>query len=415
MANDIKITNVNKAIKNLQKVFEDHPRTAANIQLPAKELISLTQNLITHFKATISSLTSEVEGYKSIIDKHLLDKDEKLQTILDKINSNSNNTIPQYNTIAQIPPRPINKTVLVKPKNNLLTPPQAKDAICNAIPTGDIKCNQISINKSNVAYKFSCENSKNKFINLIKSNESLNLSLEAYEPTPKCPTIILKNLDYSTNESDIINNLVIQNDLQDFDHHMKLLFTIKKRFYYDAVLCVSPHIYDSLTQRTLFIGWTAVNAQNMFLLGHCSKCLSFQHRTNDCSNHLKKCKNCSLSFSNARVNNKHSEFSLHIRNCSTLKCCHCQDKNMISDHAALSENCPFYRQKIQFVWEKTCYDPTTKVQFFNKPSNIKTTNAPNNNNTTISPHYNTTGSTNTTINHTLTTTIQQLPPSPSSV
>ncbi|KAH9421211.1 hypothetical protein DERP_012784 [Dermatophagoides pteronyssinus] len=282
----------------MNKALNAHQRVHPEVTGPAKELAVQSQKLLDKYLAVTESLKSQIDNYRSLLNDTQTDNNEKLQKVLDKLESIPVNMSTPYNVVAQNPPKTCYKTVLVKPKNNLLSPPQAKEAICNSIPASDIMCNQISINKTNVAFKFSNENSKNKFLKRVSENTDLNTAIDAYEPTPKCPTIKLKNIDYSTNESDIINQLITQNDLQDLRSHVKLLFTIKKRHYFDAILCVSPHVFELLFQRTLFIGWSACNAEQIFLLGHCSKCLSFQHRTKDCpSQSNKKCKNCGISFS----------------------------------------------------------------------------------------------------------------------
>nr|XP_027200162.1 uncharacterized protein LOC113794256 [Dermatophagoides pteronyssinus] len=378
------LNDIKSAITNMHKALNSHQRVHPEVTGPAKELAVQSQKLLDLYLSMTDQLKSQIDNYRLLINDTQTDNNEKLQKILDKLESTPANEKPTpYNVVAQNPPKINYKTVLVKPKNNLLNPPQTKEAICNSIPACDIKCNQISINKTNVAFKFSNENSKNKFLKSVSENPDLNTAMEAYEPTPKCPTIKLKNIDYSTNESDIINQLIMQNDMQDLKNHIKLLFTIKKRHYFDAILCVSPHVYDLLFQRTLFIGWSACIAEQTFLLGHCSNCLSFQHRTKDCPNKSsKKCKNCGISFSTTRINNQQSEFITHIKNCSHFNCCHCAEKNLPAEHPALTDLCPLYCNKIKQTWDRTCYDSSTKVKFFNK---LSIPNVTNNNPSTQSP------------------------------
>ncbi|OTF76398.1 hypothetical protein BLA29_002517 [Euroglyphus maynei] len=371
--------NFQKTIDNLQAAVDNHPRVSNSVVAPAKELLPFVRSFIEYHRQTTTRLSTEIDNYKKQISDLNNINELKFQKIIDKLESEPHTIQTTSATTQNNPQKPNFKTVLVKPKNNLLSPTEVKEAICNTVSTLDIKCNQVSINKTNVAFKFPNESSKNEFINRVSNDPNFNQALEAYEPTPKCPTIVLKNLDYSTNESEIVNQLIIQNDLDDLDNHIKLLFTIKKRYYFDAVLCISPHMFNKLQQRTLYLGWTACNAEETFLLGHCSNCLNFQHRTSTCPNkNNKKCKKCGLSFSTIRRDHQQSEFSTHIKNCANHKCCLCLEKNLPTDHAALSDQCPIYQKKVRFIKDRTCYDGQKEVKFFNRPL----PNTPSNTHTT---------------------------------
>lgn len=367
MVENIERLNFEQSINNMSKTIDENPRVKSCVLTAAQELIKTSKIFLVQNDFIIKNLQNELKSCK-----------EELLSIQNNNNiQNLNQTIPKSaatnsyaNTLSKPPKKQSMKTILVKSKDELLKPNQIKEAICNAISSNEICCNQIILNKTNVAFKFPNDSSKSKFLNRIAANQILNQKIEAYTPTPKCPTIIIKNIDYSTPESELLNKIITQNNLSNLAKHIKILYIVKKRFYYNAVLCISPHIFDQIIHKNLYIGWSACPNEETFLLGHCSKCLSFQHKTKECQADTKMCRNCGLSFSTKKtINDNTSEFTQHVKNCTQLKCYHCLEKNLQTNHAALSPECPIFKNKIRQIKEKTCYDETTVVNFKNNNNN----------------------------------------------
>ena len=235
--------------------------------------------------------------------------------------------------------------------------------VCNCVDAlvANIRCERIAISKRNVAFSVPDEESKCNLITAIREDGVLNQTVEVFEPKPKCPTIKITNIDDSTAECDLITLLTQQNEfLKDDAKHLRLLFTIKKRSCYDAVLAISPHLHHRLTTAGLvYAGWTASKVEEIFLVNQCGKCFSFEHRARDCPHgHHKSCRNCGGSFSSRSTDGRTSEFAQHIRTCDTMSCVHCcKIPNKPSNHLPNNTSCPQYAAREAALARKTCTDP----------------------------------------------------------
>lgn len=259
------------------------------------------------------------------------------------------------------------KTVIAKSRLPNITPIEVKESICNKLVDKISNCNSVTINSKGVAFNFNGERGKNLLIEAIADDPLLNENIEVYEPRPKCPTIKLCNIDYSVTEHDLIDTLIRNNPiLQDADNSMKLLFSIKKRFYYDAVIVLSPHLFQRLMsnpETTLCAVWSASQAEEIFLVKKCGNCLCFDHGSRDCPlGHMKACRICSKTFS-TKPNGNTSDFKNHIKNCESASCINCNRENLNPNHRPDDPSCPIYKRKTSAMQRITCYDSEKIIKF----------------------------------------------------
>lgn len=351
---ELKISITKQAIKQ-------HPRVTNEVMDPALALVRSAEKFLMAHKLYISGLKEQIQLLKQQNDDYKND-------IINKIDSAPKAC--DYKEALMKPKKDKNITVIAKPREGSdMNSNQIKELICNTINPSDFKCEKIQINRYNVAYKFSDNNSKDKFLSSIASIPSIGNVTEAYEPRPKCPTIILKNLDYSTLESDLIQQLTEQNPHLNLSaSNFKFLFSIKKKYHYNAILCVSPHVFHKIVDQTITIGWTATLVEETFLISSCNKCLSFKHRSNSCPlEGNKKCRKCGNIFSTFNRNNQQSDFQVHIKSCNTLKCVNCSEDRFFAHnthHHSQSDDCPSYSAKLKFTKNNTCYDEQKDIKFF---------------------------------------------------
>ncbi|XP_075678767.1 uncharacterized protein LOC142645703 [Dermatophagoides pteronyssinus] len=342
----------------------------ANISVTAVELVDAAEQYRIGAETLIKNLRDQV----AFLENHNQLMMNNIVTKLDE-NIKSTNVKTYKDALSSKPTNQNLITILVKPKQNSnINPSQVKELICNTINPTKFKCVNVQTNKTNVAFKFRDVTNKNKFLNEIQLETKIYNHIEAYEPQPKCPTIIIKNIDYSILESDLIQTLIVQNDNLDLKaENIKILYTIKRKFFYNAVLCVSPHLYNKIHDQTLTHGWTASIVEETFLIGACNRCLSFRHRTKECPLKDKKnCKNCGKCFSTIQTDNSLSEFQIHIKSCKTTICFNCTENNSTTDknHPCQSTECPIYNSKLKQIKESTSYDENKIVKFNPKTQSI---------------------------------------------
>ncbi|KAH9510654.1 hypothetical protein DERF_009166 [Dermatophagoides farinae] len=139
-------------LSNMKEALATYPRTNSKIISPADELILHTESFILSHQHSISLLKSEINLYKQQISDLKSINDDKFHKIVEKIESSqTSQSSVTYSSVAQNSsvrnPIPNYKTILVKPKNSLLSPPQVKEAICNSISTYDLNAiKSLSIN-----------------------------------------------------------------------------------------------------------------------------------------------------------------------------------------------------------------------------------------------------------------------------
>ena len=373
-------TNFDNAINDLEKALTTHNRVLPEVRNPAKNLITASKQYMESLQQEISNVKSQqslnnnfstyLEKIISVINSNNDEKNQTLANIAEMVTKmqsslNNNATTPTYSAAVtnNKPVQPTMKTILVRSENT--QPKDIKNIICHSINPDNMNCKEILINKTNVAFKFLNVTGMNKFTKELKSNDSTKI-FTAYEPSPKCPTIQIKNIDYSVPQSEFINKLISQNNLTEYKNNIKLLFTIKRKNYYNAIICVSPHLYHKIINSPIVVGWTASHTEEIFLLGHCNKCLSFSHKTRDCQNNTKCCNKCSSSHSHTPSDNSPSPFLTHIKNCNTIFCKPCAEKNLPSNHSPLSETCPIYIRRVENIQKQTSYDQSIVVKFFTK-------------------------------------------------
>ncbi|KAJ6221470.1 hypothetical protein RDWZM_000015 [Blomia tropicalis] len=146
----------------------------------------------------------------------------------------------------------------------------------------------------------------------------------------------------------------------------KQTISIKKRFYYDAVIVLSPHLFQRLMsnpETTLCAVWSASQAEEIFLVKKCGNCLCFDHGSRDCPlGHMKACRICSKTFS-TKPNGNTSDFKNHIKNCESASCINCNRENLNPNHRPDDPSCPIYKRKTSAMQRITCYDSEKIIKF----------------------------------------------------
>ena len=373
----------------MKKVLENHTRVSKSLTDPMNTFIKNVENFLNYCKLEIKKRDDIIE-VKDTESKKLksinttlhtsLEKVDiiasKIDTITSKIEKIENNktvtsNCPTYSQIASTPPNIKREIVLVKAKVANLTPNKIKEMICNAINPNEVDSLCITVNKTNVVFELQSEGGKRRLIKLINNHEHLKNTLDASEPNPKCPTIILRNIDYSTPESDLISNIIERNNIVANPSHFRILFTIKKKYYYNAVICISPHILHILQSlpNAIITGWTCSHLEETFLTGHCGRCFSFAHRTKDCNlaQSTKRCRNCGDDFSTVSKTNSISPFAEHIRNCTNNPTCkNCLNHprySSVTQHHPDTQDCPIYQSRLHAIMKQICRDKDTVVLF----------------------------------------------------
>lgn len=385
-------------LENLKKLMKGHSRVAIATNVngfldAAAQFIAFHKNEVTQVQRELDAERS-INGALTKTNDTILLSLEKIDEKINKISEcssttqNTTPTIPTYSQIASQSPSLQKFVILAKAKVPNLSPAQVKTTICNSLNPNDFNPLSITANRTNVAIELSSANGARRLLELIREHDILKDSVEAYEPSPRCPNVIVRNIDYSTTETDLIGVIISRNNLEIEKGHAKVLFTIKRRFYYDAVICLSPHAYHILKdmKTPILTGWTGSMFEETVLTGHCSKCFSLSHRSKECtmSREKKKCEHCLGEYSTTRTGNSDSPYFIHTRQCnsnnSRPKCTNCCSHSRFlnnADHYSLSPECPLYRARYQSVAKLICYDKSKVVVF---RSRNETVNAESNSN-----------------------------------
>lgn len=376
---------ITQELNKMKRVARDHPRVSPEVMKPLSAFLEMVERFVAFHNDKTTIAQAEIESAKNSIDA-LSSVNTMVQTSMEKIEEKlmSNVTQPAKETYSNVAGRhskpKLEKTaVLIKAKVANLSPAQVKTMICNSLNPSEFNPLGMIVSKFNVAVELRKETDAKKLIDLIRGHENLRDSVEAWVPNPRCPNIIVRNVDYTTTETDLIDTIINRNNLDIPANGLKVLYTIKRKFYYDAVICTSPDAFDVLKSldTPILTGWTGSWFEETILTGHCGRCFSLSHRTKDCSMNKdkKKCHHCLNVFSTNRSGNVQSPFNLHIRNCNSSnlapKCTNCCSHDRYSnaaDHYSISSDCPLYRARYQSVINLTCYDPSKKVSFRSRNS-----------------------------------------------
>lgn len=371
-------TNMNTAIQSVEDALKQLPatRNGTDVTTTTKNLIQLIKQYRSEQQNEKAKLMDRIKDLEQQIG-HYQREDNKLSEISNKLDAlakdaKETSTKISYNDAVKKPARKQQpKAVLISSKDRNMTANDIKKTICNSIDSTGMNCTYIRVNRSNVAFTFECGASRKRFIDEVRSNQ-YTTQLETHTPAPKCPTIMIRNIEYTTLEKDLIATIIRTNgSLKDKEKNIKILYTIKRRYNYDAVLCISPHIYEIIMGLgSLVTGWTMSEVNETFLINSCGNCLSFEHRTKGCPNRQQKtCRNCCRSFSTTSddpSDRTKNEFREHIRHCRTIECNKCLNHPVhgsSTQHLANTSECPIYKQKEQQIYEITCYDRNEEVTF----------------------------------------------------
>ncbi|KAI2807361.1 hypothetical protein RDWZM_009569 [Blomia tropicalis] len=381
------------------------PKTVEAILEDFQSKINLLEESVNNHRRALPALLKPADAVvqawnqvKTILDdigkphNALSRLEEKIDNLtLSMKNDPKENRVPTYSSIVKKPAA--YKTIIAKAKNPVqdnLNPTRVKEAVCNKLRDKVSNCASVTINGKGVVFNLLNEKSKNDLVEAIQNDCDLNAVIDTYEPKPKCPTIKVPNIDYSVAESELISTLCSRNPiLNDGENNLKLLFTIKKKFYYDAILVISPHLFQKLMNSgdtSICTVWSASSVEETFLIRKCGNCLSFEHTTRDCPcKQEKACRKCGNIFSTSTTNNnEQSDFRKHIARCQHINCVSCSKDNLDSRHCFGDEMCVTYKRKCSALQRITCYDSSKIVTYSSSSSQLN--QIPTNTQSTTSDH-----------------------------
>ena len=208
----------------------------------------------------------------------------------------------------------------------------------------------------------------------VNSNSEINLMVAASELNKRNPTIKLDNIDPDVLPENLVSQLICDNQdsLELNSSEISLVATKRPPIRngntdprpYTAFLAVSPSMFDKVKGQRLSISHSASIAEESFHVNHCAHCLEYSHATSRCprnkrgssASFYKRCYRCSAEFTVL------SDFINHCKACNTDSCYHCinlpnstpNQRNV--NHRPLSNQCPIYCDKLNFLKRTTNYD-----------------------------------------------------------
>ncbi|KPM05191.1 hypothetical protein QR98_0036500 [Sarcoptes scabiei] len=332
------------------------------------------------FKYVSKYLKTEVKTLKT---NNKLDKiSEAITVVKDNMNSMSSEinkisqqvdssrppqTIPQLSYSQALASRPIAspssdqlKTIIIKSSNPDSVPPKVVESkVKSIINESNIKAKivRISTNKSSVVIKSAEQKSENLSLLVQKINQhsSNRNSFKAFIPNKMDPTIIMKGVSIDNNLTTIINQITENNPLlENINNEIKFLFRIKTRNpnQMDIVFRVSPRVFDIISKKmnnNVYIDFQCCKTEHQTFVRQCQKCFQFNHKANECRNHM-ICKNCGQT--------KNSSHHCHPEH---QTCVNCKNSNIFKNdvnHLPNSQQCPIYKSRMKQIIEQTQFHPT---------------------------------------------------------
>lgn len=345
---------INNFLKSHEKMIIEHEREMDAKNARIDEILELNQ----HYKVLAGDLQ----------DKVLTSITELAQQQQKQVNQPSYSDALKGRTQGQDAKKEI---VAIKSKDRTMNTREIKTSICNKYKSNQIKCTNLVVNKNNVIFEFDDDAKKKEFIKLIADDEQLKL--EAFEPGPKCPMIVIRNVDKETNEIDLIENMIDANNLREHADrkNFRIVFTTKRKYTYDATIVISPHVFKLIENFSVIsVGWNSRRLEETYVVEMCRNCYSYNHRTKFCPIKGKLCRGCCKEFPTMKIDEdgkRSSPFWQHISECRERKCKHCPVNN--NNHRPDTEECPVYRLKLRKLKSMICYDGEKKVTFYN--SNVR--------------------------------------------
>lgn len=381
------------ASATVNAVIKAHPRVSKEITDPCMELVKCVANFLKAYDKETEVHEKEIDAKNSRIDEltELIqhykvlagDLQDKVLTSISELSQQQRQTKqPSYRDAlkGQGQRREAKREIVaVKSKDKTMNTREIKTAICNKYKSNKVKCTNLVVNKNNVIFEFDDDIKKKEFIKLIEDDKQLKL--EAYEPGPKCPMIIIRNVDKDTNEFDLIENIIDANHLREHasNKNFRIVFTTKRRYTYDATIVISPHVFKLLENfAVISVGWNTCRLEEAHVVEMCRNCYSYDHRTKFCPTKGKLCRNCCKEFQTTTINENGkmtNQFMKHVAACKEYNCKHCPTNS--NDHRPDTENCPVYRLKLRKLKSVVCYDAEKKVTFYNSYINNSATNSIN--------------------------------------
>src|SRR5699024_10270454 len=157
--------------------------------------------------------------------------------------------------------------------------------------------------------------------------------------------------DLTTLISEITN---MNPELKDLNNDFKILFQIKNpnntNKTISLALRVSPkayHIIKTQLHYRIYLHTQCCIIQDKIFIKQCQKCFLFNHRTADCKAKT-ICKQCGQE--------KASNHTCSVTCCSNCKKSEKYKSN--TNHLPNNINCPMYKTQMQYIQEKTQYQPS---------------------------------------------------------
>lgn len=225
---------------------------------------------------------------------------------------------------------------------------------------------QVQINKirnlSNDTILIECPDQSNcdKIKHYIDQNEKCDII--AQEERKKYPTLLIKKVQRTLSDHQIIQSIIYQNFKQYFDtisqnEHPQLIKIVFKRNlsqeFMDVVIRVHPTLYKQiLTSQRLFIDYSAVKVLPFTLITQCYKCMAYGHTSKYCKSDRSYCGHCGNEHDYKNCPNKTKEEHLKCINCSKSAK---KNGDHTTRHSAISPQCPVRSMMIQRQIDRTDY------------------------------------------------------------
>lgn len=292
-------------------------------------------------------------GYEMEIMKEKLEMMTK--SINEIKNTGSNNTKSYAATLKNNMKVPI----VVKPKEKNQDSNATKEFIKTKIDFKNVKADGLrKIRDGGIIIDCDSNADSIKISEMVRSKVGNNYSVEMLEI--KKPRLKIINLHDDMSETEIIDNLKIQNDLPN-TAQIKLIKNIKRtnnrnpnNINYDIVIETDHTTYDKLVNKqAVNIGWSKCKIFRHTHLLRCYNCCGFSHIAKDCKN-KKACSQCGGEHNRSECESE----DLKCTNCTIM--CDKFKLKLNTKHNAFDRKCEIYSKKISQLQNKFGYMSANK-------------------------------------------------------
>lgn len=259
----------------------------------------------------------------------------------------------------------IKQTVILSPKDDTNIKPEALEMMLKTqIHTHKTNAKIIKINRNRKNVRILCDNidEANKLTSQLTSDENIFNKANIFISKKRNPSIVIKNIDGSYDDTNLIKDLQNYNDLLSKNNDdYSILFNINKSYgCKDIVLRVSPENYQTIKKMDfkVFIPGQRCNVQNKILFTQCQNCFFFGHKT-------KECKRPTICYTCGLVKKKNQDGSVTHTCSGMINCVNCDHYNANSknkdfrntEHYPNRVGCPHYDINIERIINNTQYQP----------------------------------------------------------